>query len=286
MNISQLINILNKQINEGDITDKELTRQAELETLNHFRAKKKSDKKEDKEKVNDDEDENSDDKKKDTPRPAAKMNPKQLRIQNQKKNQTQDDTEFEEDDNPLDVFHAQITKNVVPNSKEDEDDEETEETSKTPANKHANIREKPLNLENAMQFEKFVKIVNSFRATESITNDKIVKQYWEKLTLAEKQVIYVFFDNLTKTSDAEKNPNFKMPKSPAQIGIKILPYGQSNGQQKDIKHVSTPQQQKTATKTNIEVKPNANSQNPITPITVGESHKRYISIDALLKEVK
>ncbi len=279
MNISQLINILERQIREGDVSDQEKEKQDDLSVRSssfkapeHKTSQKKS----------------STNKKDDEERPDSKMNPKQLKDKNAKINT--DNTEFEEDDNPLDMFNSQITKNVIPKDTEDDDEENT---SQPTHDKNTNISQKPFNLEFSNNYDKFVKIVNSFRASESIRNDKTVQQYWEKLTLAEKQAVYVFFDNLTKVSNAEKTPDFSMPRTPVQLGIKISAAGQTQqNQSQNNQKVKTPTQQAQTTKvatqpkTNIEVKPANNSKNPITPITVGESHKRYISIDALLKEVK
>ncbi len=271
MDVSQLINVLRRQIREGDVTDREREIQADIEARNHFQASDK--KKSVQPKKNDDE-----------KRPDSKMNPKQLKDKQSKNSKYDAESEFEEDDNPLALFNAQIQQNVMPSSEEEEIEDEDEESASTPAiEKNTNIKEKPFNLENCKSYDKFVKIVNSFRASESIRNDKTVKQYWEKLSLAEKQAVYIFFDNLTRVSDAEKTQNFKMPKTPTQLGVKISPAGQIEDKAgQNISNKTT----KIDAKPSIDIKSNANSQNPITPITVGESHKRYISIDALLKEVK
>jgi len=276
MNISRLISLLGQQITEGDVTDQERERQADIEVRNKFQAPKEPTKDSQKKA-----DSKSQDKKND--RPAAKMNPKQLRDKTSK----QDDTEFEEDDNPLDMFQAQINQAVTGDIGGDESSEETETERKSNVDKNTNIKEKPFNFEFCKNFDKFVKIVNSFRATESIRNDKTVKQYWEKLTLAEKQTIYIFFDNLTRVSDAEKNPNFKMPRTPAQLGVKISPAGENN-QSQNTNQIGQKPQQKVATPTKPVADITKKSQNPIAvqPITVGESAKRYISIDKLLQEVK
>ena len=277
MNISQLISLLGQQLKEGDVTDQEMEKRADIEARNKFQAPKDKDSK----KKADDQTKNKKD-----DRPAAKMNPKQLRD----KSSQQDDTEFEEDDNPLDMFQAQINQAVTGDLGTDEEadaDEEAKE-KKTGIDKNTNIKEKPFNFEFAKNFDKFVKIVNSFRATESIRNDKIVKQYWEKLTLAEKQTIYIFFDNLTKVSDAEKDPNFKMPRTPSQLGVKISPAGQQNQTQNTIQPgKETSQKVASPAKPVVDVTPKK-AQNPVSvqPITVGESANRYISIDKLLQEVK
>lgn len=276
MNISQLISLLGKQITEADVTNQEREKQADIEARNKFQAPKEQTKDSQKKA-----DSKSKDKKDD--RPSAKMNPKQLRDKTSK----QDDAEFEEDDNPLDMFNAQINQ-AISGSTSDEEEFEEDTTPKTTVDKNTNIKEKPFNFEFCKNFDKFVKIVNSFRATESIRGDKIVKQYWDKLTLAEKQTIYIFFDNLTRVSDAEKDPNFKMPRTPTQLGVKISPAGQQN-QTQSTSQIGQTSPQKVATPT----KPVADittkkAQNPIAvqPITVGESAKRYISIDKLLQEVK
>jgi len=276
MNISRLISLLGQQINESDVTDQELERQADIALRNKFKAPEKSDTKSKQQKADPKPSQKDQ-------RPDAKKNPKQLRD----KNSQQDNAEFEEDDNPLDIFQAQITSNLTGDTT---DDEETEETTdqKSSVDQNTNIKEKPFNFDFCKNFDKFVKIVNSFRATESIRNDKVVKQYWEKLTLAEKQAVYIFFDNLTRVSDSEKDPNFKMPKTPAQLGVKISPAGQQN-QTQSTSQVGQTSPQKVATP----AKPVANittkkAQNPVSvqPITVGESARRYISIDKLLQEVK
>lgn len=278
MNISQLISLLGQQLKEGDVTDQEMEKRADVEARNKFQAPKDKDSK----KKADDQAKNKKD-----DRPAAKMNPKQLRD----KSSQQDDAEFEEDDNPLDMFQSQINQAVTGDLGTDEEpssgSDETVE-KKAGIDKNTNIKEKPFNFEFAKNFDKFVKIVNSFRATESIRNDKVVKQYWEKLTLAEKQTIYIFFDNLTKVSDSEKNPNFKMPRTPSQLGVKISPAGQQNQTQN-----SNQSGKETSQKTASSFKPVADvtpkkAQNPVSvqPITVGESANRYISIDKLLQEVK
>jgi hypothetical protein len=282
MNISQLISLLGKQITEGDETDVERKRMADIAVRNKFQAPKKNDSKEAQKKA--DTQSKKDIKKND--RPSAKMNPKQLRD----KNSQMDNNEFEEEDNPLDIFQAQISS-VLDTSTDIDTEEEnsTENTTKTP-DRNINIKEKPFNFEFAKNFDKFVKIVNSFRATESIRNDKVVKQYWEKLTLAEKQAVYIFFDNLTKVSDSEKDPNFKMPRTPSQLGLKISPANHS--QQNQTQNISQPGKetsQKIASpaKPVVDVMPKK-AQNPVSvqPITVGESANRYISIDKLLQEVK
>lgn len=268
MNVSQLINMLNRQIKEGDMTDSELKFQNNIASRNHFKAEEKS--KKDKEKEKD--------------RPDAKMNPKQLR----NKNKNLDD-DFEEDDNPMDMFNKQISDQMGQSKEASE--EEQEEQPKQP-DKNTNIKNKSFNLEYAKNYDKFVKIVNTFRSTESIRDDEVVKKYWENLSLAEKQAVYVFFDNLTHVSDSEKEKDFKMPKTPIQLGIHISPAGQSQQQTKDQaqKNQDTVQKQHVSTvkqkPTNIEIEKKPDNTHPITPITVGESHKRYISIDALLKEVK
>jgi hypothetical protein len=276
MNISQLISLLGQQITEGDVTDQEREKQADIEARNKFQAPKETTKDSQKKA-----DTKSQDKKDD--RPAAKMNPKQLRDKTSKQ---QDDSEFEEDDNPLDMFQAQINQAVSGNIGDEEEDTETD-TQTTKIDKNTNIKEKPFNFEFCKNFDKFVKIVNSFRATESIRGDKIVKQYWEKLTLAEKQTIYIFFDNLTRVSDSEKDPNFKMPRTPAQLGVKISPAGQQN-QTQSTSQIGQKSQQKVTTPAKPVADITKKSQNPIAvqPITVGESAKRYISIDKLLQEVK
>ena len=282
MNISQLISLLGKQITEGDETDVERKRMADIAVRNKFQAPKKNDSKEAQKKA--DTQSKKDIKKND--RPSAKMNPKQLRD----KNSQMDNNEFEEEDNPLDIFQAQISSALDTSTDIDtEEENSTENTTKTP-DRNINIKEKPFNFEFAKNFDKFVKIVNSFRATESIRNDKVVKQYWEKLTLAEKQAIYIFFDNLTKVSDSEKDPNFKMPRTPSQLGLKISPANHS--QQNQIQNISQPgketsQKIASSTKPVVDVTPKK-AQNPVSvqPITVGESANRYISIDKLLQEVK
>lgn len=278
MNISQLISLLGQKITEGDVTDQEKEKQADVEARNKFQAPKENTK--DTQKKADDKSQN-----KKNDRPTAKMNPKQLKDKNSK----QDDTEFEEDDNPLDMFNAQINQAISNTSTDDStDDADATQTPKTSVDKNTNIKEKPFNFEFCKNFEKFVKIVNSFRATESIRNDKIVKQYWEKLTLAEKQTIYIFFDNLTRVSDAEKNPNFKMPRTPSQLGVKISPAGQQNQTQNSIQPgKETSQKTASPAKPVADVMPKK-AQNPVSvqPITVGESANRYISIDKLLQEVK
>ena len=281
MNISQLINLLGRQITEGDVTDQERERQADIELRNKFQAPKKNDSKEAQYKA----DAQTNAKNKKDNRPSAKMNPKQLRD----KNAQGDDKEFEEDDNPLDVFQAQITNNLTGGIEDEEstDDSNDSDTPKTP-DQNTNIKEKPFNFDFCKNFDKFVKIVNSFRATESIRNDKVVKQYWEKLTLAEKQAVYIFFDNLTHVSDSEKDPNFKMPRTPAQLGVKISPAGQQN-QTQNVSQSGKETSQKIASpaKPVVDVAPKK-AQNPVSvqPITVGESANRYISIDKLLQEVK
>ena len=262
MDVSQLVNILKRQMREGDQTNQEEEKQADFQARNHFKAPTPTKSSQTNHKKDDEE------------RPDSKMNPKQLKDKQSKNPKYDSESEFDEDDNPLDMFHSQITKNVI--NADEETDEETDNT--TAVNKNANIREKPFNLSNCNNYEKFVKIVNSFRASESIRNDKIVKQYWEKLTLAEKQAIYIFFDNLTRTSDAEKHPDFKMPKTPTQLGVKISPAGEMPNKNKTAQIPNKPVTNTSTT--------NNNSNKPIIPITVGESHKRYISIDALLKEVK
>jgi hypothetical protein len=276
MNISRLISLLGQQINESDVTDQELERQADIALRNKFKAPEKSDTKSKQQKAD------SKPSQKDQ-RPDAKKNPKQLRD----KNSQQDNAEFEEDDNPLDIFQAQITSNLTGDTT---DDEETEETTdqKSSVDQNTNIKEKPFNFDFCKNFDKFVKIVNSFRATESIRNDKVVKQYWEKLTLAEKQAVYIFFDNLTRVSDSEKDPDFKMPRTPAQLGVKISPAGQQNQPQSNQKTgQTTPQKVATPAKPVADITAKK-AQNPIAvqPITVGESARRYISIDKLLQEVK
>jgi len=279
MNISRLINLLGQQITEGDDTEQERKRRADIAARNHFQASKEPTKT-----TQDKADAQKDDKSK-KDRPAAKMNPKQLRD----KNTQQDDVEFEEEDNPLDIFQAQINNALNPTT--DEESEETEDTTTQTTNKvdqNTNIKEKPFNFDFCKNFDKFVKIVNTFRATESIRNDKVVKQYWEKLTLAEKQAVYIFFDNLTRVSDSEKDPNFKMPRTPTQLGVKISPAGQQNQTQSTSQIGQTsPQKVATPAKPVADI-PTKKAQNPIAvqPITVGESAKRYISIDKLLQEVK
>lgn len=277
MNISRLISLLGQQITEGDVTDQEKEKQADIEARNYFQAPKERTKDSQKKA-----DSKSQDKKSD--RPTAKMNPKQLRDKNSK----QDDTEFEEDDNPLDMFQAQINQAVTGDIGGDADDDSEKLEPKTNVDKNTNIKEKPFNFEFCKNFDKFVKIVNSFRATESIRNDKTVKQYWDKLTLAEKQTIYIFFDNLTRVSDAEKDPNFKMPRTPAQLGVKISPAGQQNQTQSTSRIGQTSPQKVTTSAKPVGDIPTKKAQNPIAiqPITVGESAKRYISIDKLLQEVK
>ncbi len=271
MDVSQLINVLRRQIKEGDVSDQESEIRADFESRNHFKSVDK--KKSTQPKKNDNEQ-----------RPDSKMNPKQLKDKQSKNPKYDEEAEFEEDDNPLALFNAQITSNIIPTDDEEEETDDNEDSSSTPAiEKNTNIKEKPFNLENCKNYDKFVKIVNSFRASESIRNDKTVKQYWEKLSLAEKQAVYIFFDNLTRVSDAEKTQNFKMPKTPTQLGVKISPAGQIENK---IGQNDSNKTTKIDAKPSIDIKSSTNSQNPITPITVGESHKRYISIDALLKEVK
>ena len=272
MNLSQLVNLLNRSITEGDVTDSERDKQAEFEAQNQFKASK-SDKDNSKKSQ-----QKADDK---AARPDSKMNPKQLK---DKKNQEKIDDDFEEDDNPMSVFQSQIDQNLNVGNEEEKEEEPAPGST---INKYKNIGEKPFNLENCNNFDKFVKIVNSFRATESIRNDKIVKNYWTKLTLAEKQAIYIFFDNLTRVSDAEKDPNFKMPRTPMQIGVKIEAVGQkpqaeptSDAKQTVQKTTPTPKQTSSVKKPAV--------KNPVSvqPITVGESYQRYISIERLLQEVK
>ncbi len=271
MDISQLINILGKQIKESDQTETELDYQAKIASQNFFKAK------EQKKNTN----QKSDQQKSNEKRPDSKKNPKQLMDKNKSKNITQN-ADFDEDDNPLAIFNAQITKNVSGDESEIPEDQ-TDDQSQQPTqniDKNTNIKEKPFNLEYCKDYNKFVKIVNSFRATESINSDKVVKQYWEKLSLAEKQAIYIFFDNLTRVSDSEKNPNFKMPRSPLQLGIKMSNIENNTNKQKEIV------QDKSRQKTQIDVNNQKDLKTSITPIVVGESKIRYISIDSLLKEVK
>lgn len=279
MNISQLVNLLNKSITEGDATERWRDIHAEFEAQNQFKASKSD--KENSQKSQ----QKADDKEK---RPDSRMNPQQLRDkEKQDKNQKKISDDVEEDDNPMAIFQSQIDQNL--NSDED-DEEDAEDEAPAPGstiNKYKNIGEKPFNLANCNNYDKFVKIVNSFRASESIRNDKIVKKYWEKLTMAEKQAIYIFFDNLTKVSDAEKTENFHMPKTPQQIGVKIEPVGQPHTQrQQQQSSNATSRGSEIPQKTSTPSKPAIKNPVSVQPITVGESHARYISIERLLQEVK
>jgi hypothetical protein len=268
MNISQLINLLDRQIKEGDMTDQERKRQSDLAALNHFQAdtKKKKSKEDKKEKE----------------RPDSKMNPTQLRKKND--NKQIDDDDFEEGDDPMSLFQKQIDKNLEDNESDSDDAEQTTTQQSTGPDKNTNIKNKEFNLEYCKNYDKFVKIVNTFRSTGSIRNDRTVKKYWEKLTLAEKQAIYVFFDNLTHVSDAEKEEHFQMPDTPSMLGIHISPAG---NQPKSTQTQQVDKQlDKKVKKANIDIEKPDDKQTPIIPITVGESRTRYISIDKLLKEVK
>jgi hypothetical protein len=247
MNISKFVSLLERSIREGDVTSKEKKEQQSIDLEIPSNLK------------------------------AAKKNHKKQedkKQQNKNNYQLNNKEVSEEDDSPFDAFEKSIKKND--STDDNEDDDELEDTEDANDNEDKKSKQQPgFKLSNAKQYTYFKDLVNKFRATESINKSIAAEKFYNKLTLGEKQTICLFFDSMTKVLNANTDADFKMPKTPLQHGIKIKEKVSSNEE-----HMKTISAAAGGDK-NAEKK-----MSSMAPITVGESIKRSISIDNLLKEVK
>jgi len=252
MNISKFISLLERSIKEGDVTANEKKQQQsiDLEISPSLKAPKKQNKNQDNNKKND-------------------------KNQNKKNNNQLDDEEVSEDqDSPYDAFEKSVKKN----DSQDEDYEElddTEDIDEDDEEKREKKERSGFKLSNAKQYTYFKDLVNKFRAAESINKSNAAEKFYNKLTLGEKQTICLFFDSMTKVLNANTDADFKMPKTPLQHGIKIKEKVSSNEEHMKTISAAASGDKKAEKK-----------MSSMAPITVGESIKRFTSIDNLLKEVK
>jgi len=191
MNISKMISMIQKELKESDVTEKEKDLQASIESqVSPFKAKK------------------------------TKKDDKKL---NDKKNKSKDKDDEEEEEevdeaDPADVFTQQVTKSKNKDVSSEEEDEEDEDPSKKPEKKT-----KQFSLARAKSYENFIDLINNFRAAGSVNGNDHVKGYFSKLTLGEKQAFITLIDGLTKACNGDKTTDYDIPKSPTQLGIKIEP---------------------------------------------------------------
>ena len=187
MNISQILLMLEKEIKEANLSDKEYSERENLFTKikqNKLIAPKTKNKK--------DKDNKLKDKKKDED--ALDSFDKELE-RKKSKSASDDYDELEDDYDDLDAIEQDI------------EDEET--------------KKKEFKLEDSKSFSSFMDLVNNFRASSSLRDNPKVKEYFSKLKEGEKQAICIFFSNLEKVANFEGDVDFKMPKSPTMMGLTI-----------------------------------------------------------------
>lgn len=246
MNISKFVSLLEKSIREGDVTSKEKNNQKSIDL--EIPSNLKATKKDNK-----------------------KQDDKQ---QNKKNNKQLDDEEVSEDqESPFDAFEKSVKKND--SNDEDEEDDVLDDTEDDIEDEKKEKQKPGFKLSNAKQYTYFKDLVNKFRAAESINKSIAAEKFYNKLTLGEKQTICLFFDSMTKVLNANTDADFKMPKTPLQHGIKIKEKVSSNEEHMKTISAAAAGDKKAEKK-----------MSSMSPITVGESIKKFTSIDNLLKEVK
>lgn len=190
----------------------------------------------------------------------SKKNKKENKLKDKSKDIDEDD-----DDNELNT---------------DEDTDESEE------------KEYKVNLKDADDFEKFISLLNKFRAAHSFTEGQIneeLKRYFDRLSDSEKKCMHVFFKALIQITLVEIKG--KAAYVPSDLGISVSKNSSTNSEKKDSKKLKNKIDSEIADSEDIDISQNSreklqkNSKQDDfnSPIKIGEAKQDKSDIIKLLK---
>jgi hypothetical protein len=171
---------------------------------------------------------------------ATKKNNKNNKI-NSKKSKSKDESEYEEEE-----------------TLDDDESEEVETPDESPST---------INLADAEDYDKFVDILNQFRAAHSFSSKDIKKEltdYFQKLTSDEKKVLHVFIKGLIQVTLMDVRG--KTAYSPSDMKFDIIKKGSASSEKKKSQ----------ARK--IDAKKKTSEKELGTPIKIGESKQNKSDI--------
>lgn len=190
----------------------------------------------------------------------SKKNKKENKLKDKSKDIDEDD-----DDNELNT---------------DEDTDESEE------------KEYKVNLKDADDFEKFISLLNKFRAAHSFTEGQIneeLKRYFDRLSDSEKKCMHVFFKALIQITLVEIKG--KAAYVPSDLGISVSKNSSTNSEKKDSKKLKNKIDSEIADSEDIDISQNSreklqkkSKQDDFnSPIKIGEAKQDKSDIIKLLK---
>lgn len=238
--------MLQKELKESDVTEKEKSIQSSYELeMSPFKAKK------------------------------TKKDDKKLNDKKSKSKDDEDDEKEVEEADPTDIFNQQISKSKKDAEASTEEDEESD-SDEDDKSKKSSQKNSKFSLAKAKSYENFIDLINNFRAAGSVNGNDHVKGYFSKLTLGEKQAFISLIDGLTKACNGDKTADYEIPKSPSQLGIKIEPKLSTDQEHRNVIKAAANGDKKAEKK--------MSTLQPIT-VGESKKINNY-SIDKLLKEVK
>ena len=238
--------MLQKELKESDVTEKEKNIQSSYELeMSPFKAKK-------------------------TKKDDKKLNDKKSKSKDDEK----DEKEVDEAD-PTDIFNQQVSKSKKDAESAAGEDEESD-SDEDDKSKKSSQKNSKFSLAKAKSYENFIDLINNFRAAGSVNGNDHVKGYFSKLTLGEKQAFISLIDGLTKACNGDKTTDYEIPKSPSQLGIKIEPKLSTDQEHRNVI--------KAAANGDKAAEKKMSTLQPIT-VGESKRLNNY-SIDKLLKEVK
>lgn len=173
-------------------------------------------------------------------------------------------TEDSDDDNSNDIFKKAKSDIKDDNGPDlDQDDEKIETPDESPST---------INLADAADFKNLIKILNQFRASQSLTDKVVYKElykYFNNLTSEEKQVLHIFIKGLVQITLLDVDGEAAYTPSILKFGIS------KNGSASSEKIKSIKKKQAS--------KENARQMNN-SPIKIGDSIQEKNEILKIVKE--
>lgn len=173
-----------------------------------------------------------------------------------------------------------INEKVKEDSDEDsiikkaEEDLEDEDSNNDKDEKFDTPDESPstINLSDALEFKKLVKVLNQFRASHSLTDKEVkteLEEYFNKLTSEEKKVLHVFIKGLVQVTLLDVDG--KSAYSPSDLKFSISKNGSATSEK--LKSIAKKQKSKEDAE-----------KLSTSPIKIGESKQDVSKILKLVKE--
>tara|TARA_B100001989_G_C24527983_1_gene459827 strand:- start:123 stop:773 length:651 start_codon:yes stop_codon:yes gene_type:complete len=159
----------------------------------------------------------------------------------------------------------------VVSKKENEDSESNEDEDSEEIAKDSDSLKSLIKLEEAQSFGKLVDILNRFRASKSLSDEEVgkeLKEYHEKLTRQEKDVLYIFIHGLVQIT--QQDVDGKAANSPGDMMYGINKKGAVSADKEKSMRL------KQSSKEEAE-------KSSLTPIKIGTSVQEKKEILSILK---